>query len=81
MTSAWRASAAFFEMQRRHLLYVYGDTEQTRRWIEILRAEVIGQRPFFERHKRLVEDQRGFIEAPRAPRLLEDPTRPRPGVF
>jgi hypothetical protein len=54
---------AVFVMQRRHLLYLYGDTEQTRRWINILNAEVVGQRLFYERHKRFVEDQRGFIEA------------------
>jgi hypothetical protein len=52
-----------FDMQRRHLLYVCGDTPQTWRWIGILRAEVIGQRLLYERHKRFVEDQRGFIEA------------------
>ena len=52
-----------FDMQPRHLLYVYGDTEQTLRWIDILRAEVIGQRVYYGRHKRYVEDQRGFIEA------------------
>jgi hypothetical protein len=57
-----------FAMQRQHLLYVYGDAEQTRRWIEILRAEVIGQRLFYERYKRFVDDQRGFIEA-----YLQDP--------
>ena len=57
---------AVFEMQRRHLLYLYGDSAQTRRWI--LRAEVIGQRLFYERYKRFVDDQRGFIEA-----YLKDP--------
>jgi hypothetical protein len=52
-----------FDMQRRHLLYVYGDIPKWRRWIDILRAEVIGQRLFYERHKRFVENQRGFIES------------------
>lgn len=54
---------AVFEMQRKHLLYLYGDNEQTRRWIDILLAEVVGQRLYYERHKRYVEDQTGFIEA------------------
>lgn len=57
-----------FEMQRRHLLDVYGESPETRRWIEILRAEVIGQRLFYEYYKRYVDDQRGFIEA-----YLKDP--------
>ena len=59
---------AVFAMQRRYLLDLYGNNPQTRRWIEILRAEVIGQRLFYERHKRFVDDQRGFIEA-----YLQDP--------
>src|SRR6266436_6008855 len=33
---------AVFEMQKLHLLLLYGDCAQTRRWIAILRAEVIG---------------------------------------
>lgn len=57
---------AVFEMQRQHLLYAYGD--QAERWIAILNAEVIGQRLFYERYKRFVDDQRGFIDA-----YLRDP--------
>jgi hypothetical protein len=63
MTSAWRASAPSSRCSVGIFLYVYGDTPETRRWIEILRAEVVGQRLFYERHKRFVDDQRGFIEA------------------
>lgn len=58
-----RGECAVFAMQRQHLLDLYGDNKQTERWIDILRAEVIGQRLYYERHKRFVEDQRGFISA------------------
>jgi hypothetical protein len=52
-----------FNMQRRHLLDTYGDTPETRRWCEILQAEVVGQRLFYELYKRFIDDQRGFIES------------------
>jgi hypothetical protein len=54
---------AVFNMQRELLFDLYGDHDQTRRWINILDAEVVGQRLFYERYKRFIDDQRGFIEA------------------
>ncbi len=55
-------------MQCLELLSQHGDGEQTRRWIAILRAEVVGQRLYYQRHKRYIDDQRGFVEA-----YLKDP--------
>ncbi len=46
-----------------HLVTVYGESSQTRRWRQILRAEIIGQREFFDRHGVFPEDQRAFVEA------------------
>jgi hypothetical protein len=52
-----------FDMQRRHLLDRYGDTPEARHWCAILQAEVVGQRLYYERYKRFIDDQHGFIEA------------------
>jgi hypothetical protein len=54
---------AVFEMQCSHLLLFYGDCLQTRQWIKILRAEVIGQQEYFYKHGRYPDDQRAFVEA------------------
>ena len=51
-----------FELQRSHLLLFYGDSLQTRRWIRILRAEVIGQQEYFYRYGHYPHDQRAFVE-------------------
>jgi hypothetical protein len=56
-----KGECAVFNMQRRHLLYSYGDNPETWWWIYILEAEVVGQRLYYERHKRYIDDQRGFI--------------------
>jgi hypothetical protein len=56
--------------QQRHLLLLYGDTVQTRRWCEIIRAEIIGQGTYYRYHKRFPDDQCGFVQA-----FLEDPDR------
>jgi len=48
--------------QCRQIIERYGDTTQTRRWCDILRAEIIGQRLFYQYHKKYVVDQRTFIE-------------------
>jgi hypothetical protein len=50
-------------MQSEHLVTLYGESPQTRRWRQILRAEIIGQREFFDRHGVFPEDQRGFVAA------------------
>jgi len=51
---------AVCQEQCRQLVERYGDS--ARRWCGILRAEVIGQRLFYQRHKKYVSDQRAFIE-------------------
>jgi hypothetical protein len=53
---------AVFEMQKLHLLLLYGNCPQTRRWLEILRAEVIGQQKYFYQHGHYPDDQRAFVE-------------------
>lgn len=39
-------------MQEHHLLELYGDTEQTRKWRTLLRAEIVGHAEYYRRHKR-----------------------------
>lgn len=63
-----RGEASVCAMQSLQLLELYGDGSQTARWIKILQAEVVGQRLYYQRHKRYVDDQQGFVEA-----YLEDP--------
>jgi hypothetical protein len=53
---------AVFEMQKLHLLLLYGDCPQTHRWIDILRAEVIGQQEYFYKNGHYPHDQRAFVE-------------------
>ena len=55
--------AANCAVQCAQLRELYGDCPTTARWCEILRAEIIGQRLYYERHKRYVNDQRAFVEA------------------
>lgn len=45
-----------------------GDTAATRDMCAILEADIVGQRLFHQRHKRYVDDQRGFVDA-----YLQDP--------
>lgn len=67
----WRGDHDFFEpgeqavctMQCLQLMELYGVNEQTARWVKILQAEVVGQRIYYQYHKRYIDDQRGFIEA------------------
>jgi hypothetical protein len=56
------------KLQRRHLLELYGNSPQIERWSAIVNAEIIGQATFFDYHKRVPVDQRGFVEA-----YLKDP--------
>ncbi len=49
------------EMQCRQLIARFGDTERTRCWCDIIRAEIIGQGIYYHRHKRFPEDQRAFV--------------------
>ena len=55
--------SAVFEMQCSHLILFYGDCYQTRLWIKLLRAEVIGQQAHFYKHGHYPYDQRAFVEA------------------
>jgi hypothetical protein len=51
------------EMQCQHLYKFYSDGERVRGWCLLLRAEIVGQGLFFQRHKRFPEDQRSFVAA------------------
>lgn len=55
--------AGVLKMQCFQLRQLYGDTEETRRWVSILNAEVVGQREYYQRYKRYITDQRGFVLA------------------
>jgi hypothetical protein len=55
----WRT----FALQRRRLLDLHGDNQQTRRWIELIHADIVGFRLYYEPYRRFVDDQRSFIEA------------------
>ena len=57
------AERAVFAMQCSHLLLFYNDCLQARRWIRILRAEVIGQQEYFYKYGHYPHDQRAFVEA------------------
>jgi hypothetical protein len=56
-------------IQCRHIVELYGDTPETRRWVAIIQAEIIGQGTYYLYHKRFPDDQRAFIEA-----YMADPT-------
>jgi len=45
------------------LMERYGSTDDAARWLTILRADIVGQRLYYERHKRYVTDQRAFVQA------------------
>jgi hypothetical protein len=51
------------EMQCRQLLEFYGKNETTHEWCAVLRAEIVGQALYFQRHKRFPEKQNHFIAA------------------
>lgn len=55
--------AAACEMQIEHLMQVYGDSEDTREWASILRAEVNGQVQYEAIHGSFPQDQAAFIAA------------------
>lgn len=50
-------------MQSEHLVTLYGESSQTRRWRRILQAEIIWQREFFDANGFFPEDQRAFVAA------------------
>jgi len=58
---------ATFQMQAKHLVAIFGDDQRTRWWINILYAEVIGQREFYDEHGCFPENQRAFVERYVAP--------------
>lgn len=60
-------------MQGNHLVTVYGESSQTRRWRRILHAEIIGQREFFDAHDVFPDDQRAFVERYLAGQMQFDP--------
>ena len=49
-------------MQAQHLVELYGDSRESRRWRRILHAEIIGQREYFDRFGVFPDDQRAFVE-------------------
>ena len=48
-------------MQAQHLLTLYGNGPQVRRWIRIIHAEIIGQADFYRDHGHFPVDQYGFV--------------------
>lgn len=50
------------EMQIRQLYDSFGWNGQTRRWADILTAEIIGQAMYLERHGRFPDNQKLFVE-------------------
>ena len=48
-------------MQAQHLLTLYGNGPQVRRWIRIIHAEIIGQANFYHEHGHFPVDQYGFV--------------------
>lgn len=51
------------EMQCSDILKVYGDSDMTRRWCDIIRAEVIGQTAHYYVHGDYPRDQMSFVRA------------------
>jgi hypothetical protein len=51
------------EMQCRQLLEFCGTNETTLKWCTVLRAEIIGQAKYFQRHKRFPKNQSAFVAA------------------
>ncbi len=54
---------ATYAMQGNHLVTLFGESSQTRRWGRILHAEIIGQRDYYDRHGTFPEDRRAFVAA------------------
>jgi hypothetical protein len=55
--------SATYCMQLDQLLAVYGNNWRTRQWSDYLKAEVIGQRQYYEKYKAYIDDQRSFVAA------------------
>ncbi len=55
-TNVWR-------MQCQHIKLVYGQTLRTRMWTQLLHAEIVGQRLYYELHKTYLADQRAFVQS------------------
>ena len=53
---------AVYAMQCQHLVQLYDYSLRTRRWFDILYAEIIGQQLYFEQHRQFPADQRAFVE-------------------
>lgn len=51
------------QIQCRQFIDFYGDNDVTHRWCAVLRAEVVGQALYFQRHKRFPEKQTVFVTA------------------
>jgi hypothetical protein len=49
--------------QQQHLLILYGPTVQTRRWCDLVHAEIVGQATYHRYHKRFPDNQGAFVEA------------------
>lgn len=64
------------QMQCADLITVYGDSATTRRWCDIIRAEVIGQMTHYYKHGDYPMDQMGFVRA-----YLEDKAAALQQVF
>ncbi len=57
-----------WRLQYQQLQQVFGHTLRTRMWGQILHAEIVRQRPYYERHREYLVDQRAFVEC-----FLENP--------
>ncbi len=66
---SYEGERAACTMQGDHLVALYGESPQTRRWRRILQAEIKGQRDYFDRHGEFPADQRGFVESYLAKRI------------
>lgn len=53
---------ACYVAHARDLIEVFGDNERTRRWNDILFADIVGQALYREEHGNFPEDQRTFVE-------------------
>jgi hypothetical protein len=56
-----RGEFGAYKMQCCHLSRVYGDDEQTTRWKQILFADIIGQKLYFQRTGEFPIDQMAFV--------------------
>lgn len=55
--------SATCNMQIEQIYAFYGVNDQTQFWAQLLVAEVIGQRCYYERHRQYIHDQRAFATA------------------